>query len=49
MHNLKAAWPTKISMPVLSSVDNMVSVAYIIFQKRCWLFWDQEQNMLIFD
>ena len=24
IHNLKAVWPTKISMPLLSSLDNLL-------------------------
>ena len=34
IHNLKTAWPTKISMPFLRSLDNLLSDAYIIFQKK---------------
>ena len=31
--NLKTTWSTKISMPFLSSLDNLILDAYIIFQK----------------
>ena len=33
--NLKTTWPTKIPMPFLSSLDNLLSDAYIGFQKKC--------------
>ena len=32
IHNLKIAWPTKMSMPFLSSLDNLLEDAYIIFE-----------------
>ena len=32
-HNLETAWPTKILMLFLSSLDNLLLYAYIIFQK----------------
>ena len=34
-------------MLLLSSLNNLIYYAYIIFQ-RCWWFWDGAQNMLIF-
>ena len=33
IYNLKTAWPTKISMPFLSSSNNLLQDAYFIFQK----------------
>ena len=33
IHKLKTACPTKISMPFLNSLDNLLQNAYIIFQK----------------
>ena len=33
IHNLETAWPTQISMPFLSCLDNLLEDAYIIFQK----------------
>ena len=33
MHNSRTAWPTKILMPFLSFLDNLLQVAYLIFQK----------------
>ena len=33
IHNLKMAWPTKISMPFLSSLDNLLSDVHIIFRE----------------
>ena len=35
IHNLKTAWPTKIAMPFLCSLDSLLQDAYIIFSKRC--------------
>ena len=35
-------------MPFLSSLDNLLWDAYIIFQKGVDKFWDSAQNMLIF-
>ena len=53
IHNFKTAWPTKISVPFLSSLDYLLLDACIILQKKkkkkCWQFWDNAQNMLIFD
>ena len=40
---LAITWPTKMSMPNLSSLDNSLCYLY----KRCWLFWDRAQNMLL--
>ena len=33
IHNLKTAWPTKISMSFLSSLNNLPQDAYVIFQE----------------
>ena len=33
IHNLKTAWPTKILMPFLSPLDNLIWDACIIFRK----------------
>ena len=47
IHDLKTAYPTKIAMPFLSSLNNLPYVAYVIFARMCWLFWNGAQNMLI--
>ena len=36
-------------MSFLSSFDNLLEDAYIIFQKGVDNFWDKAQNFLIFD
>ena len=33
IHNIKTGKPSKIPMPFLSSLDNLLYDAYIIFQK----------------
>ena len=38
IYNLKTAWPTKISMPFLSSLANLLSVACSIFQQKVLIF-----------
>ena len=48
IHNLKTTWSTKIPMPFLSSLDNLLYDAYTTLQTNVWQFWDRAQNMLIF-
>ena len=40
------AWPTKISMPFLSSLNNFFIRCICYFSKHCWLFWDRAQNII---
>ena len=42
--NILTALTTKISMAILSSLNNL---QYNTYFSRCWVFWDRAQNMLI--
>ena len=33
IYNLKTTWPTNISMPFMSSLNNLLQDAYLIFHK----------------
>ena len=40
IHNLKTAWPTQISMPFLSSLDNSIQwylQCMHCLSKKCWV------------
>ena len=43
-HNLKSVWPTKISMPLVSSLDNKM---HTLFFKTCWNFEMHTKHQLI--
>ena len=44
----KPYFACKILMPFLNFSDNLLQDNYIIYQKKCWWFWDSAQNMLNF-
>ena len=49
IYNLKPAWPTKTSMPFLSSLNNLLYDAYVIFQGVDYFgIGPRAQNMLTF-
>ena len=49
INNSKTAWPTLILMLFLSSLDNLLEDAYIIFQKDIDNFEIEHKNMLILE
>ena len=46
IYNLKTTWPAKFPMPFCSTLGNLLYIVWclIIFQEKCWQFWDRTQN-----
>ena len=47
IHNLKTTWPAEISMPFLSSLDNLLQDTFINFLKSVDNFESRTRNMLV--